>query len=65
MSALGGQWRQSRFKVDIRKDSMVKVGLELGLRNMREEVVPKPERNRKAPVRHREQRRRCVSRDGF
>lgn len=29
---------------------------------MREEVVPKPERNKKAPVRHREQRR-CVSHD--
>lgn len=33
MSALGGQWRQSRFKVDIRKDSMAKVGLELGLKH--------------------------------
>lgn len=64
---------KSRFKVDIRKDSMEKMELELGWEgNMgfrwdvrRAEIFPKPERNKNTPIRCREQRRMCDSRDGF
>lgn len=60
---------KSRFKVDIREDSLEEVGLHLGLErkmefrwNVRREVIHKPERNKNALLRHREHRKMC---DGF